>query len=339
MSLVDFTNGNNYSVEELNLKNPESIEFEKYGKFDDTSFYMNDESGELDYDSSCVLNNVHWGQLKLLSSEFFVIMRHLPDTVKTILYVGGANGSHIYVLAKMFPDLTFHLYDSQSFDKRLYKLPNVKIYKKYYDEREMIKWKQKDIPLFFISDIRNLTYDPSAKDDQVRVKNEENVWNDMKLQEKWIKELQPQVSLVKFRLPFAYDFVLREGKTRKYLDGQVCFQIYNKPTSSETRLLVKDIKETDWDLLAYEKKMYYHNCITRNKKKYKNPINNSNKEIYPKKGLYNDYDSVYLTILVMDYIRRNDNRVTEKKVKEKLSFILNNISGKGSNLNSKRAGF
>lgn len=339
MSFIDFTNGNNYSEEDLNLKKTEWSFFGKFIKFDDTSFYMNEESGELDYDSSCVLSNVHWGQLKLFSSEFFVILKHLPETINTVLYVGGANGSHIYVLAKMFPELTFHLYDSQPFDKRLYKLPNIKIYKKYYDERDMIKWKQKDIPIFFISDIRNLTYDPGAKDDQIRVKNEQNVWEDMKLQEKWIKELQPEISLVKFRLPFAYDFILKEGRTREYLGGQVCFQIYNKPTSSETRLLVKEIKDTEWDLLSYEKKMYYHNCITRNKKKFKNPIDNSNREIYPEKGLYNDYDSVYLTILVMEYIKRNEDRVSEKKVKEKLSFILNNISNRESNLNSKRAGF
>ena len=338
-TITDFSSGNSSSLEDLDLKNYESLELYKYSNFGDSNFYMNNDSKELDYDSSCVLNNVHWGQLKLFSSEFFVILKHLPENVNTVVYVGAANGSHIYVLAKFFPELTFYLYDSQYFDGRLYNLRNIRIYKKYPDEAEIKKWKNKEIPLFFISDIRNLTYEPAAKDDNLRMKNEENVWSDMKLQESWIEELRPEISLVKFRLPFAYDFILKEGRTREYLSGDVCFQIYNKPTSSESRLLVKTIEKKDWDLIEYERKMYYHNCITRNKKKFKNPINDSKKNIYPKKGLFNDYDSSYLTVLVIEYIKRTGQKPTEKKVKETLDFVLDNLTGRKMNLNSKRAGF
>ena len=336
---MDFTNGNNSDFEKLKLKNIDSCNLERYSDFNDTHFYMNENSEELEYDSSCVLNNVHWGQLKLFCSEMFVILKHLPENVNTVLYVGGANGSHIYVLAKFFPHLTFYLYDTQYFDKRLFKLINVKIFKKYFDDKELRKWKSKDTPMFFISDIRTLTYDPDAKDDEIRVKNESSVWEDMKLQESWIKELDPTVSLVKFRLPFAYDFILREGEKRPYLNGEVCFQIYNKPTSSETRLLIKDKEEKDWDIVEYERKMYYHNCMTRNKKKFKNPINRKINDIYPERGLFNDFDSTYLTVLVIEYIRRTEENITEKKVKKILDFILDNIGSRKMNLNSRRAGF
>lgn len=338
-SVIDFTGGNSSTLDELNLKNREDLELNRYASLTESDFYMGPDSKELVYDSSCVLSNVHWGQLKLFYSEFFVILKHLPESVNTILYVGAANGSHIFVLAKLFPRLTFYLYDSQRFDKRLYKLINVKIFKKYFDEEEMEKWKEKNIPVFFISDIRNLTYDPMARDDDMRIKNEKDVWSDMKLQESWIKELKPVISLVKFRLPFAYDFVLEEGRERKYLDGKVCFQTYNKPTSSESRLLIQGLEERNWDIIEYERKMYYHNCVTRNKKKFMNPINNSKRGIYPTKGLFNDYDSTCLTVLVMEYIQQTSGRMTEKEIKNKIDFILDNLSTRKFNLNFKRAGF
>ena len=144
---------------------------------------------------------------------------------------------------------------------------------------------------------------------------------------------------MKFRLPFAYDFVLEEGRERKYLDGKVCFQTYNKPTSSESRLLIQGLEERNWDIIDYERKMYYHNCVTRNKKKFLNPINNSKRGIYPTKGLFNDYDSTCLTVLVIEYIKRTSGNVTEREIKSKIDFILDNLSSRRLNLNFKRAGF
>ena len=192
---------------------------------------------------------------------------------------------------------------------------------------------------FLISDIRTLTYDSKADNDETRVKNEESVWSDMKLQERWIETLKPSLSLIKFRLPFAYDFVLKEGRTRKYLDGNVCFQVYNKPTSSETRLLVKDISYKDWDIVEYERKASFHNCITRNKMKFINPIKENKEEIYPKKGILNDFDSTYFTILVMDFIKKIGDEASEKNVKTIIDYILENITPYKIDLNSKRAGF
>lgn len=340
MTSLDFTEGNSFDLEKLNLQGSDKENYEKYIEFEkDKNFYLNDHSGEMEYDVTSVLNNVHWGQLKLFLSEFFAIIHHMDDDVKNILYVGGANGSHVYVLSELFEDLNFHLYDSERFDKRLYGLKNVRIYKRYFDDKELERWKKRG-KIFFISDIRTLTYDPGTQTDEVRVKNEESVWSDMKLQESWIKKLRPSLSLIKFRLPFAYDFVLKEGRTRNYLNGDVCFQVYNKPTSSETRLLVKDISFKDWDIVEYERKIYYHNCVTRNKRKFLNPFNSKPEEIYSSKGLFNDFDSTYFTILVMDFIRKYTGEdPTEENTKSILDFILDNITPRKIDLNSKRAGF
>lgn len=340
MSSFDFTEGNSFDLEKLDLQGPEVENYEKYIEFKkDENFYLQEDSKEMDYDVSSILNNIHWGQLKLFVSEFFSIIHHLEDDVKNVVYVGAANGSHIYVLSELFEDLSFHLYDSQPFDKRLYGLKNVRIYKKYFEDKDLEKWKKRG-KIFFISDIRTLTYDPGTQTDEVRIKNEESVWSDMKLQESWIKRLKPSLSLVKFRLPFAYDFILSQGRTRNYINGDVCFQVYNKPTSSETRLLIKDIDFKDWDIIEYERKLYYHNCITRNKRKYLNPFDNKPRQIYPEKGLLNDFDSTYFTILVRDFvIKYTDEVPTEKHTKLVMDFILDNITPRKINLNSKRAGF
>lgn len=340
MTSFDFSTGNSFNLEKLRLSGDDKEDYEKYIEFErDINCYLREDAKELEYDVTSILSNVHWGQLKLFLSEFFTIIHHLDEDVKNVLYVGGANGSHIYVLAELFEDLNFHLYDSERFDKRLYGLKNVRIYKKYFDDKELASWKKRG-KIFFISDIRTLTYDPGTQTDEIRKKNEESVWGDMKLQEKWIKELNPSLSLIKFRLPFAFDFVLKEGRTRNYLNGNICLQVYNKPTSSETRLLVKDVSFRDWDIVSYERKMYYHNCITRNKRNFLNPFNGSSKPIYPEKGLFNDFDSTYFTFSVIDFIKRyTEDEPSEQNAKILLDFILDNITPRKINLNSKRAGF
>ena len=106
MTSLDFTEGNSFDLEKLNLQGSDKENYEKYIEFEkDINFYLNDNSGEMEYDVTSVLNNVHWGQLKLFLSEFFAIIHHMDDDVKNILYVGGANGSHVYVLSELFENL------------------------------------------------------------------------------------------------------------------------------------------------------------------------------------------------------------------------------------------
>ena len=144
MTSLDFTGGNSFDLEKLQLQGSDKDDYEKYIEFEkDKNFYLNEHSREMDYDVTSILNNIHWGQLKLFLSEFFAIIHHLDEDVKNVLYVGGANGSHIYVLADLFEDLNFHLYDSMRFDRRLYGMKNVRIYKRYFDDKELEKWKGK----------------------------------------------------------------------------------------------------------------------------------------------------------------------------------------------------
>jgi len=334
---MDLSQGNSFPVSSLKLKKKEQENL-KYKLFNKQYFYIADEDKEMPYQNNKILINVHWGQLKLFCSEFASMIYHLDHSkVKDIVYVGAAPGDHLYVLAQLYEDFNYHLYDSEKIDSRLKELSNVKIYSKYFDDVDLEEWSKKS-KVFLISDIRTLTYDASGFDEAVQKRNEESVWSDMKLQQRWVETLKPEISLLKFRLPFAHDFILKQGKERNYLDGLVMRQVYNKPTSSETRLLVKNVDYRDWDLVSYERKLSYHNTKIRTVN-FLNPMNENEDKIYDSKGLFNDFDSTYFCILVMDFLKSIDEIPTPENVKNIFDFILDNISSKKSNLLSKRAGF
>ena len=104
--------------------------------------------------------------------------------------------------------------------------------------------------LIFVSDIR-LTEE----------KFEEGVLRDLRLQETWMRILQPKLSLVKFRIPF-----LKQDLT--YLNGDILYGIWAPPVSAETRLLIsqKDVMENNtknYSVNDYEEILYYHNKYQR----------------------------------------------------------------------------
>ena len=335
---MDLSNGNSFPVDSLKIKRLTGKDL-KHKNFDkEKYFYVHQNDKEIPYDYNKILVNVHWGQLKLFMSEFFTFIYHLDNSeVKDVLYIGAAPGDHIYVLAQLFDEYHYHLYDTQKFDPRLNELTNVTIYKKYFDDADLEKWKKKD-SCVLISDIRTLSYNPGGMTKNSKKANEDAVWSDMKLQQKWVEHLKPVISLLKFRLPFAYDFILLEGKERNYLNGMVLRQIYNKPTSSETRLLVTGIDYKDWDILSYEQKLAFHNSNIRTLN-FINPLKKDESMIYKDKGLLNDFDSTYFCVLVMDFLKSIGEEPDEENVKGIIDFIIDNMSSKGSNLLSKRAGF
>lgn len=336
-SNVSLSGGNSFPVTSLKIKkyNNASLKTKIFEK--EKYFYFYDNDKEIPYDYNKILVNVHWGQLKLFMSEFFTFIYHLNLENADVLYIGAAPGDHIYVLAQLFDNFHYHLYDTQKFDYRLKELTNVTIYRKYFDDIELEKWKKKD-RCVLISDIRTLSYNPRGFSKDSQKVNEESVWSDMCLQQKWVEELNPYLSLLKFRLPFAYDFILEQGKTRRYLDGLVLRQVYNKPTSSETRLLVTGIEYKQWDIVSYERKLAYHNDKIRTQK-FLNPLNKRENPIYKKKGLMNDFDSSYFCVLVIDFLNSIGETPDEENVKNIMDFIIDNMSSKKSNLLSKRAGF
>lgn len=224
--------------------------------------------------------NVHQGQRKLLMSEIQLLTHYYSK--KTVhpwlVYVGAAHGTHLMFLHKLFPWVRFSLWDGAQFDTRLKDIkfedgsPVFEIHREFFTDKtcDMILSRlkaQKDTksgggggkslapPLIFVSDIRSSESNHEAFEAKVMV--------DMISQERWVTKLEPELSLLKFRLPFT----LKEGDKVPYLNGKLFYGIWPPQESAEARLLVKksDIAKpkVDVDYVTYERVMFHHNSVTR----------------------------------------------------------------------------
>ena len=231
------------------------------GKF---SRILNNKSRRKEYkkeDESKI--HIHYGQRKLLMTEieFIINEYHKLDTdpkkQKIFLYIGASAGKgsiHSYFLAKMFPEFEYHLFDKNDFFDDLYNLPNVKIFKRWFTEKDIKTYKNKNV--FMVSDLR----DPDigkAKKAENTLKSNEIVFDDMTLQQTFYNKIKPKSALLKFRLPW------QPGKT-EYLDGTIYYQMWQGPYSAESRLIPTAPNKTKiYDNTGYEQRIFYFNTETR----------------------------------------------------------------------------
>lgn len=297
----------------------------------DKYYTFGDGDKEAEYNNK--INNaksVHWGQLKLFVSELQALTYYGdPSICNTIIYVGAAPGEHLYLLARMFPEYDFHLYDLQEFDKRLNDANNVTLYNKYFTEEDIQRWKNENKKIFLISDIRSLNY--TKLQNTNAQKAEDEVWKNMNMQKDWYEEMNCYMGLFKFKLPYMVGYNLKKGQTREYLDGVLFRQVYQKINSSETRLLTRGIGYRDWDIVRYEKKIAYHNQIVREKMVFKNPIDFSNDPVYKEQGINNDYDSIVFTTILKDYLIKINQDVDMNKIKNLIDLIMAEVTILGKN--------
>lgn len=197
------------------------------------------------------------GQRKLLMTEIEFITNHynkVNKKDKIILYIGASAGIgsiHTYTLANIFPEFEYHLYDDNDFYEKLYTLKNVKIFKRWFTNKDSKKYKNKNV--LMISDMR----DPYIGKAKLLNTNKQNkvVYNDMKIQMKFYNDIKPKGALLKFRLPW------KPGKT-EYLDGDIYYQAWQGLHSAETRL-VPNGKMKVYDNTSYEERLFYFNTETR----------------------------------------------------------------------------
>jgi hypothetical protein len=210
---------------------------------------------------------IHNGQRKLLLSE----VDFLTDFAKegdTIVYAGAAPGIHTTFLARLFEPmkLCWHLYDPRDFIVKDLEFPGggyIKTFTQYFEEVDAKKYAGRD-DVLFITDIRTF--------DGVEMPSEDFVDNDMEMQETWVKEMKPKASMLKFRL--RYNKVADIDET-PYLDGEIRLQAWAPTASTETRLIVTDIKEKKYSISEYDAKMAYYNGIIREWMSYDNGIPNT----------------------------------------------------------------
>lgn len=197
--------------------------------------------------------SAHIGQLKLfLSTMQFLLKYSIRGRPNHVVYPGSAPGNNIDLLTRLFPHVYWYLYDPRDvFYPELYQNKNVKKIVVDFFLESHIRELQEMIPeterLLLISDIR-VCADVT----------EETVDRDMRLQEGWVKELKPDYSMLKFRLP------RHLGKGYKYLSGELFLQMFAPGSSTETRLVVgKQFDEIEYNVELYEGLMYFFNRRAR----------------------------------------------------------------------------
>ena len=328
-----------------------------YYAFNVEDTYITESDGKRDYHSRLheSKNAFGWGQRKLGLALIQFLAKYLHEKRSgkkpEVVYAGAAPGINIEYVSNLFKDVTFHLYDPQTFKiKNLEKafiydgiegnvLPKHQIIiytgKEYgfFTDEIARKWAERQRingNIFFISDIRSVNHETDSSEDF-----EIGVWKDMTAQSNWHKIIRPIRSQLKFRLP--YDLggkgVIRDlfpEKRIPYLSGIIYKGIYTKPTSTETRLVTDtiqtlgEVKDVSYDYKDYESKMFYFNTEIKEKRKYLNLLDNSFDEIYPP-NLLNDYNStaeVFVWIDLLKLLGLPISRENVIKLSDKLSVAL-----------------
>jgi hypothetical protein len=291
--------------------------------------------------------SVKYGQLKLLTTEIQFFNKYWnPEIVPAPLcvYVGSAPGIHLIPLLKMYPQITFHLYDPRDvFDKQLYNKEfssRVQLFVQFFTSSDAVKYAGRD-DVYFVSDIRSSDYNrDNSETEESKKANEALVKEDLARQAEWVEIIQPVKAHLKFRLPFQepYDWVEKETL---YFDGDVYKQPWAPQTSTETRL-IPDLKavKRKWNNKMYEDMLFYHNNVIRQHVNYINVLSQNNESYLEELGLTQDYDSTVFIQTLKEYVARftYENPIDEEKTVLNLARSILEDLGKPSFIVDSRKG-
>ena len=220
----------------------------------------------LDYDSSLpsgVCGVMHSGQLKLLCSAINFLTQNARP-LDLVLYSGADLGDHVNVLARMFPELEFHVYDNCEVNTsnainishipRKFQMCDVNRYAKHSDN------------LLFMSDMRTVKRN---KNGEVRATSNSNanVIDNLRLQKRMVTGMGPRASMLKLRLPYTEEGM--QGERFEYFKGDMHVQPFANKTSAEVRLHVGTPDDSgtfasaQYDLRNHERTMFHYNIVDR----------------------------------------------------------------------------
>jgi cap2 methyltransferase len=201
-----------------------------------------------------------------MSEIEFLLLAQQEEQLKkeetvVVVYAGAAPGTHVRILADMFPSHKFILVDPAPFTVRPERSGGrIVIHRAMFTDElahELrISLQQQhnnsSVVLLFISDVRSC--DPNLHTEQVHI---ERVKADMEAQARWHGILRPHKSMLKFRLPYA------PGST-VYLDGDLHLPVWGPSSTTECRLVVgKDAGTKTYDHTEHEEQMFHFNTVTR----------------------------------------------------------------------------
>ena len=218
---------------------------------------------------------LHNGQRKLLMSEidFFVGLTELTGGIAaediTVVYAGSAPGTHIPYLGKLFPKFKWELYDPRQFAPALAHTPRVRTHVQFFEDADAEKFAGRP-GIVFVSDIRT----GETVSSMTTGESNKLVAQDMAMQQRWVKLMQPAAYSLKFRLPYSEKAGVEQPPV-EYLAGEVRIQPWAPLSSTETRLIGG---VGDWDKTAmynpglYEKQLFYVNTILRQWRTYRHGV-------------------------------------------------------------------
>lgn len=231
--------------------------------------------------------NKHHGQRKLLNSEIeFLTDFTIPTKEYVVVYAGAADGRHIPLLAELFPNCRFVLYDPAPF--AINPTPRIMIRNKLFLEEDAISFIGTE-NLLFISDIRSVP--PKDLPEGVyEAEFEKHVRFDLGLQKMWVQHMRAP-SMLKFRLPY-------EKGQMEYFAGNIVIQDWAPVHSTESRLIVTDFDTmVTYDQQTYEEQFYYFNAVYRPSQFYdKDLIFGQNYDVYREAWTWRRYLEKYLNV-------------------------------------------
>lgn len=221
------------------------------------------------------------GQRKLLLSNVLALslavddMRKRSDPRRIQLIVAGASpGIHLPVLMKHLKksnigdNIDIHLFDPKRLHRSaanvVCRSDNMSFTQDVFKDSDALHWSRRDTQkhcLIFLSDVRS---DIHGKHEHGRV-DEEKIDRDMHMQKKWVEQMRPDYSMLKFHARHATRDNPDVPPTFSYLAGPLYKQGYTDLFSAECRLFVTkaDIRDTTYSTAAIERHMYYHNRTLR----------------------------------------------------------------------------
>lgn len=259
---------------------------------------------------------LHWGQRKLFLSELQFLTEWAPDLhlKGCVVYAGASPGTHVSMLASLFPNLEFHLFDTAVSLARSSQHEQIHVYPRLFTDDDARRFAGQAI--LFISDIRSL-----GPGQVHEVELEKSIATDNATQLRWVSLVQASRCLLKLRLPYARGasdtpdgIIMLQGwagatstETRLscaspvFADAEVLEQhlrcYAQSPADVEARAALRIVK---MDHTKYEERLAYFNRVTR-RTIFPHALNAAQRDL---SGLDNSFDSALEVLIIQQYMAR-----------------------------------
>lgn len=222
----------------------------------------------------------------LLTTETLFLLKAIEDTKAsegTVVYIGGSPGDHLNILAQMFPELKFVVYDPHPMPKITETVNLVKREELFTDDHCSL-FEKEEGALFMISDIRKKTYKAISDNMTMKevVENAQIIVDDMESQRRWLKLMKPYFALMRFR-PLMKKEAKALGQTSfVYPTGLHLLMPYSKVKTNSTMLMTHcGLPERTYYHKDFIDRLKWHNIVVRNSHVFMNPFTHTFQALLP----------------------------------------------------------